>query len=154
MQKHRQGEPVAVEYRILREDGSSRWIRDRGFPITNEAGQVYRVAGVAEDITEQREAQKALRDSEQRLNAIIDNSPAIIFLKDIHGCYLLVNRAFERYAGLDRKQIEGRRDHDFLPKRVAEIFVAGDQRVLQEQTAIQSEEVVPVEGVEHTLITI
>ena len=39
-----------VEYQIVRPDGAVRWIRDRAFPIVNELGQVYRVAGIAEDI--------------------------------------------------------------------------------------------------------
>ncbi len=42
-------------YRIVREDGSQRWIRDRAFPIRNEAGEVYRVVGLAEDITERKQ---------------------------------------------------------------------------------------------------
>jgi len=44
-------EAFDVEYRIVRADGSVRWIRDRGFPIQNERGEVYRVVGIAEDIT-------------------------------------------------------------------------------------------------------
>ncbi|TAK60716.1 MAG: PAS domain S-box protein, partial [Bacteroidetes bacterium] len=40
------------EYRIIRPDGGIRWIRDRAFPVQNEKGEVYRIAGVAEDITE------------------------------------------------------------------------------------------------------
>ena len=39
------------EYRIIRPDGSIRWIRDRAFPVKDEAGNVYRIAGLAEDIT-------------------------------------------------------------------------------------------------------
>lgn len=42
------------EYRIVRPDGSPRWIRDRAFPLHDEAGRVYRIAQLAEDITEQR----------------------------------------------------------------------------------------------------
>jgi PAS domain S-box-containing protein len=42
------------EYRILRPDGEIRWIRDRSFPIRNEAGIVYRIGGIAEDITERK----------------------------------------------------------------------------------------------------
>ena len=44
----------AEEYRIVRPDGSVRWIRDRAFPIRNASGQVYRIAGIAEDITERK----------------------------------------------------------------------------------------------------
>lgn len=42
------------DYRILRPDGSIRWIRDQSFPIKNQEGEVYRVAGIAEDITEEK----------------------------------------------------------------------------------------------------
>lgn len=54
------------QYRILRPDGSSRWIRDRGFPIRDAAGRIYRLAGLAEDITRAREAQ-ALQDQSAHL---------------------------------------------------------------------------------------
>lgn len=46
-----------VEYRIVRSDGSMRWIRDRSFPICNAQGQVYRLAGIAEDITNRKQAE-------------------------------------------------------------------------------------------------
>ncbi len=51
--------PYAVEYRILRPDGDIRWVRDRGFPIRNERGEIYRVAGITEDITARKEVEKA-----------------------------------------------------------------------------------------------
>ncbi len=45
------------EYRIIRPDGSQRWIRDRAFPVRNGSGEVYRIAGLAEDITERKLAE-------------------------------------------------------------------------------------------------
>jgi len=59
-----------VEYRIVRPDGSVRWIRDRGFPVKNPSGEVYRVAGVAEDNTERRQAGDAVRRSAAELQAL------------------------------------------------------------------------------------
>ncbi len=56
-------------YRILRPDGSRRWIRDRAFPVRNESGRVYRVAGIAEDITELVEKNEQLRQS-QKMEAV------------------------------------------------------------------------------------
>ena len=56
-----------IEYRVLRPDGSIRWIRDRGFPINDDAGRVYRVAGIAEDITERKHVDEQLRKSERFL---------------------------------------------------------------------------------------
>ncbi len=52
------GKKFSIEYRIARPDGSLRWIHDRGFPVRNEAGQVYRLTGIAEDITERKRAQQ------------------------------------------------------------------------------------------------
>lgn len=54
------------EYRIVRPDGSIRWIRDRAFPVKNRSGQVYRITGIAEDITERKRAEEELRMSEER----------------------------------------------------------------------------------------
>lgn len=53
------------EYRIVRPDGSERWVRDRAFPVRDDAGNVVRVAGVAEDITERRELERQLRETQK-----------------------------------------------------------------------------------------
>ncbi|CAN1210005.1 response regulator [Tumidithrix helvetica PCC 7403] len=47
-------------YRILRPDGEIRWIRDRAFPILNEQGEPYRIAGISDDITKSKEVEKLL----------------------------------------------------------------------------------------------
>ena len=64
------GKRVTNEYRIVRADGEVRWIMDVGFPILDELGSVVRVGGIAQDLTERRAAQEALRDSEQRLREL------------------------------------------------------------------------------------
>ncbi|MBT8485815.1 MAG: PAS domain-containing protein [Phycisphaerae bacterium] len=55
------------EYRIIRPNGSQRWIRDRGFLIRNELGRVYRIAGIAADVTARREAEEAARQHQAKL---------------------------------------------------------------------------------------
>jgi PAS domain S-box-containing protein len=57
-----------VEYRVVRPDGSMRWVRDRGFPLREPSGRVYRVAGIAEDITERKRIEEQMRRSEQLLS--------------------------------------------------------------------------------------
>src|SRR5262249_15483735 len=54
-----------VEYRVVRADGSVRWIHDRGFPVRDDAGRVLRIAGLAEDITNLKHAE----DRERQLLA-------------------------------------------------------------------------------------
>jgi len=56
-----------LEYRIVRPDGSIRWIRDRAFPIQDEHGAVYRVVGIAADVTRLKAAEDALRRTHDSL---------------------------------------------------------------------------------------
>lgn len=57
---HREGD-FDVEYRIVRPDGSIRHIHDRGFPVRNTEGRIYRIAGIASDITEQKSLETRLQ---------------------------------------------------------------------------------------------
>jgi len=59
-----------VEYRVVRPDGSIRWIWDRGFPIRDELARLYRIAGIAEDITERKKAEEQLKATSEQLRAL------------------------------------------------------------------------------------
>ena len=59
------------EYRIVRPNGEIRWIHDRAFPVRDERGKVYRIAGIAEDITERKQAKEALKKRERYLKALV-----------------------------------------------------------------------------------
>ncbi|UXI70203.1 EAL domain-containing protein [Tahibacter amnicola] len=73
-----------MEYRIRRDDGALRWIHARGFPITDEAGTVVRIAGIADDITERREQERKISRL-HRIRAVTGSiSSAMIRLRDRH----------------------------------------------------------------------
>lgn len=63
-----------VTYRIRRPDGTIRWIYDRAFPVQDEAGRVYRVAGIAHDITEQKQAEATLAQQQDELRALAERA--------------------------------------------------------------------------------
>lgn len=58
------------EYRIVRPDGEVRWIRDRAYPVRNAVGEIYRIAGVAEDITERKQAEVSLRAYAEQMRTL------------------------------------------------------------------------------------
>ena len=82
-----------------------------------------------------------LRDADPRaLRAILDNTPAAIFLKDPDGRYLLVNRAFERLHGRPAAELIGRLDREVLAPEVAERMRVDDLRVMSEREPIELQE--------------
>ncbi|MEG5038315.1 MULTISPECIES: PAS domain S-box protein [unclassified Microcoleus] len=69
-----------IEYRIVRPDGKIRWIRDRAFPIKNQSGKVYRIVGLAVDITARKQAEKTIRENEERFRQLAENSQDCFWL--------------------------------------------------------------------------
>ena len=102
--------PHDSTYRIVRPDGGVRWIRDRGFPVRNEEGAVARFAGIAEDITERKQAEDRLREYEK----VVEGLEEMIVVVDRDYRYLLANRAFLTSRGVERDQLIGRLVPDVL----------------------------------------
>lgn len=69
-------------YRIVRPNGEIRWIRTRGFPIRNAAGELYRVAGIAEDVTERRQAEEKIRRLNRVYAVLSGINSAIVHIRD------------------------------------------------------------------------
>jgi PAS domain S-box-containing protein len=87
-------------YRIVRPDGEIRWIRSRGFPVADADGRVYRLAGLAEDVTEQVRADEALRAGEQRFRQIAENIREVFYIYDLDETRLLyVSPAYQGIWG-------------------------------------------------------
>jgi PAS domain S-box-containing protein len=92
--------PFDVEYRIVRLDGSNRWIHDRARVVRNAEGVVDRVAGMAEDITPRRDAEEALRESEHRFRQLVQSLPMPVWACAPNGACTFLSDAFTEYTGL------------------------------------------------------
>ena len=91
---------------------------------------------------------------EAQLDAILDNSAAVIYLKDRKGRFMLINRRFEELFHVDRESVIGKTDHDLFPVYMADAFRANDRRVLKERRALELEETAPQDDGNHTYISV
>jgi diguanylate cyclase (GGDEF)-like protein/PAS domain S-box-containing protein len=104
------------EYRVVRPDGTIRWVVDRGFPVTDESGVMVRVAGVVVDITERKQAALELRESERRFSDLLENVALVSVMLDREARILYCNEYLLRLTGWSDTEVIGRSWFDlFLP---------------------------------------
>ncbi|OGU08980.1 MAG: hybrid sensor histidine kinase/response regulator [Geobacteraceae bacterium GWC2_58_44] len=119
----------AVEHRVLRPDGSERFVSEVGEVFRDRSGSALRVVSVVHDVTERKEAEGALF-FEKRYRALIENLPQRIFLKDCNSVYLSCNSSFARELGLESGEVFGKTDHDLFAAQLARKRLEDDARVM------------------------
>lgn len=133
------GEPVVYEWCLKNERGTT-YFQNSLSAIRDQSGAIMGVAGVGRDITERKHSEQALLKSQTHLQGILDNCPAIIFLKDLDGRYVQVNRQFERTFNLPSEQALGRTDAELFPPELAGAFGRTDRSVLEAGRPLEFEE--------------
>ena len=103
----RNHQPIQVEYRLRRADGSLAWVLDTGKPRFSADGIFLGYVGSILDITERREMETALQASESRLAVVFAQTMVGILHRDIDGHVLMVNQRFCDIIGRTKEEIEG-----------------------------------------------
>lgn len=120
-----------------RKDGSRYWVESTITPFLDEEGKPYQYVSIRTDITKQKEALDELGRVQNLLHSIIENIPAMVFLKRADDlCFELFNRAGEKLLGISRDDLLGKGDYDFWPREQADSFTAADRKVLASQEAM------------------
>ena len=108
------GEIQNEEFRVTHPDGSVRWVWLRAYPIYDSAGEFYRIAGMAEDITDRKRVDIELKDSEKRYRDLIENQGGGVSIIDPNDRFVYANPAGEDIFGVPRGTLAGRNFRDFL----------------------------------------
>ncbi|MDP3801444.1 PAS domain S-box protein [Brevundimonas sp.] len=95
------GQPFSMEARYLRHDGEYRWLKSFSRPRLGADGEVIGFVGVAFDVTDIREAQARLLESETRFRTVADSAPALIWMLDAEGRPIFANRRYRTFFGID-----------------------------------------------------
>jgi len=114
--------------------------------------EVETLRGLLREAEEGRlSAEKALRDTKTRLEAFLDNSPAVAFLKDDQGRHVYINQPFVRMFQRDSRSLIGATAFDIFPAEVAHQLHAHDALVLETNRPVETIEIVPTpDGVAHS----
>jgi PAS domain S-box-containing protein len=107
-----------------------------------------------QDIAERARVQQQLEDSEARLQQILNNATAVIYVKDTEGRLLFVNKQWERLFHIGQADVVGKTERETLPKEIAEEFRRNDLLVLERNTPMEFEETAPLDDGVHTYISI
>ena len=124
------GKEFSHEERIIRPDGSIRYLHSVGEVIRDERGAAVRLLGICQDVTERKEAERALHDSEQNYRLLLRGArDYAIYMLDVEGRVRSWNDGARRLKGYEADEILGRHFRIFLPQEVRAGDMADDALV-------------------------
>ena len=112
---HSQSGEYDQEFRIICPNGKIRWIHDRAFPVKNGAGEVYRIAGIAEDITKRKQYEAALEQERQQLKEIITQAPVAMAMLDTQMRYIAYSNKLLQDYNLGDADLRGHSHYEVFP---------------------------------------
>lgn len=133
----------SVQYRYLRADGSYVWLGTTGTPIYDDEGQVTGFICNSRDITNQKNAEDALRESEAKYRTLVESASDPISLYDENGIFLMANKAGAHSMGEEPADLLGRSLRDFFPPEIAEKQIDLIRRVINTEEGVDMEMFVP-----------
>ena len=146
------GEPVFSEFKMQNAAGDWRDILQVKFPVRDANGDIIALGGSNTDVTERVAAQRALRESEERLRAIADNAPSAIYLKDAAGRYIFANRVWHQMYNAQGGDIVGKTVEDFFPPDVVKAAKGTDRQVVETGEPIVKEQYLPTHNGENRMV--
>ena len=121
--------------------------------LKNDKGKITGTLNSGEDITERKRAEDLLAASERKYRNIMDNSSSSVFIKDLNGKYLYINRKFEEMHKISNDEVQALTDYDLFDYELAEQFRKNDLEIIQTKKSVNFEEEVPWKGIKRTLLS-
>ncbi|AFY81104.1 PAS domain S-box protein [Oscillatoria acuminata] len=136
--------PYSLEFRIQPSPENIRWILGKGRVFKDAQGTAVRMIGIAMDISDRKQTEEVLGQTQQRFETFMNYSPVAAYFKDEAGRYIYVNPIVERLWQRSQEKWVGQTDADLFPEAVAQELQAHDATVLETDQALEF-----LETVEH-----
>ncbi len=155
LQQLRAGHEAAGYVRIMTPDGDVRRIRAFARPIWNaDEGRTTHIYGIAQDMTELHQAEAALQEQQSLLQALLDHSPVGIFVRDLQGHILLVNKYTATAYGLTPEQMIGKHAGELFSPDQIDQWREEDERTLAAGAALDYTDHVLLDDGWHTYLVV
>ncbi len=146
----REGDCMIGERRYRRKDGGLIDVEVSVNSVSFSGKELLCV--VVRDITDRKQAERALKKSRQLFDWFMKHLPAVAFMKDLNGRYIFYNRASEDYFGHPAEERLGKTDDELWPPEVAATIRENDRRVMSSGRSLNVLEVGPVNGRERYML--
>ncbi|MBT5250091.1 MAG: PAS domain S-box protein [Bacteroidetes Order II. Incertae sedis bacterium] len=135
-------------------DGDIQTILSVKFPIKDADGVIVGMCGISTDITERIEVERRIQESQALLQAVIDNTTAMVYTKDPDGRFTLVNKALTESSGIERDEWLNSTVYDLFPAEIAQPMATNDQEVIDLGKFVEKEESSPHQGKIHHFFSV
>lgn len=143
---------LAKEIPVKRKDGSVFYADISASVITLNGEE--RLVGFFRDVTQRRQAEERLRESEAKNRTLLEHLPQRIFYKDRNSVYVSCNEHYARDLKIAPEEITGKTDYDFYPPQLAEKYIGDDRQVMVSEKTVDIEEQYVQDGKEMTVHTV
>jgi PAS domain S-box-containing protein len=161
-----------IPYRFVKKNGATIDALVSAIGERDKEGNVIHSLAVSVDITERKQAEEALRLAKEKLagysrkledqvkirtkeiSSILKYTPAVVYMKDTDGRYILINPRFEELFGMSNEEIRDKTDDDIFPKNIAAKIRSNDLKVLTDRRSYQVEEHIPQDDGMHIYLSV
>ena len=161
-----------VSYRLVKRNGEVIHVLMAGMAERGQDGRIQRILAVLIDITERIRAEEKLREAQEQLSnyskdlekqvrartrevaGFLEYTPAVIYMKDAAGRYILINSRHEELFGTSKEEIKGKTVHDVFPEDIARQFRDNDLKVLASRQPYQAEEIAYIKGEKRVILSV
>jgi PAS domain S-box-containing protein len=149
-----------LEFAIRTKFGDLKWVEQNAI-LLMENGKPVGFQCVIKDITEKKEMEEVVRkyevalvQNQERLQSILDNATSLIYIKDLEGRYLLINKQFKEILKVTESAVIGKTDFNFTNEEQAQRFKETDEKVIKTCKPVEVEEIIEMADGKHTMLII
>ena len=124
------GEVITFENRVNFPQ-KPRWLLSTVHPVKNAAGEIYAAQVISHDISDRRQMEEALKESEERFSLFTKHLPGLIFIKDHESRYLFVNQKLADFFGIPASELVGRTSQEVFSGEQAQRYVDTDRQLME-----------------------